>query len=138
LPLSHARVSGRHAYLQLIGGRLACVDLDSRTGTHWETGCKQSGWLDYEQAIRIGPYWIRLVGNGADGSAALRPLPRSPVQSFAQHSLPEVTLELVSRDARSWTWQMTRPLALVGKSATCPVQLSIPASLIQLVYPMET
>src|SRR5947209_2336363 len=37
LGLFDQRVSWRHAYLQMIGGRLLCRDLDSRTGICW--GC---------------------------------------------------------------------------------------------------
>ena len=32
LRLQHPDVSDRHAYLQLVGGRLFCLDLGSRTG----------------------------------------------------------------------------------------------------------
>src|SRR5262249_4744401 len=60
LPLHAAEVSQRHAYLQMIAGRLLCLDLHSRTGTHWDWGSSSIGWLDPNQVIQIGPF--RLSG----------------------------------------------------------------------------
>src|SRR4051794_22134693 len=51
LVVDHWQVSRRHAYLQLIAGRPFCVDLGSRTGTHWEDGPRRSGWLGPGEAI---------------------------------------------------------------------------------------
>jgi len=60
LLLASRRVSRRHAYLQLVGGRLFCVDLGSRTGTEWDDGSFDSGWLESTRFIRVGPYVINL------------------------------------------------------------------------------
>ena len=59
LQLDHDQVSRRHAYLQIVGGRVFFMDLESRLGTHWESGPRRSGWLDREQVVQIGPYSIR-------------------------------------------------------------------------------
>ncbi len=120
--LSHEQVSRRHAYLQLIGGRLFCVDLLSRTGTHWRRGPKPYGWLDYQRAIRIGPFWIRLVDEAQDGQAA-PPSQPSASEFLAQYGLPAVTLEIVGMSGDSWNWQMTPTVALVGRSENCRVHL---------------
>src|SRR3954462_11606016 len=45
LQLRHPEVSDRHAYLQLVGGRLFCLDLGSRTGTYVDGRCVRSGWV---------------------------------------------------------------------------------------------
>ena len=59
LVLDHALVSSRHAYLQVIAGRVYCVDLGSRSGVDWEKGPERSGWVDQTWGICIGPYRIR-------------------------------------------------------------------------------
>src|SRR4051812_22192252 len=53
--LNDPAVSRRHAYLQLIAGRLFCVDLLSRTGTRWGDETGLWGWVQPDPGIRIGP-----------------------------------------------------------------------------------
>jgi pSer/pThr/pTyr-binding forkhead associated (FHA) protein len=122
LPFEDEQVSRRHAYFQLIAGRLFCLDLRSRTGTHWERGPRRSGWLDYGQAVRIGPLWLRLLGGEANGQVG-GALNRSAAEFLGEHGLPEATLEITTRSGRSWTWQMTPMLALAGRSPDCRVHL---------------
>src|SRR6516165_9204921 len=43
LVLDDDQVSLRHAFFQVVGGRLFGVDLRSRTGTFWPNGAKASG-----------------------------------------------------------------------------------------------
>src|SRR5205085_9103344 len=38
LRLDHPDINRRHAYLQVLQGRVFVVDLQSRTRTHWEDG----------------------------------------------------------------------------------------------------
>jgi pSer/pThr/pTyr-binding forkhead associated (FHA) protein len=138
--LNHPVVSRRHAYLQVLGGRLFCVDLQSRTGIHWDDGPKRSGWLEAEQPLRIGPFQIRANGNSA---ALPAPVPLSalysPVgQAFQpdgvsdqagkpdlqrEEELPEVALEFVNRLPEPTVWRMSSMLALVGRAALCRVRL---------------
>src|SRR5438132_1146256 len=67
LRLTDPEVSERHAYLQLVDGRLLCVDLGSRIGVYLGGKCLRLGQLDHGRAIRIGPYRIRLfAGNDPD------------------------------------------------------------------------
>src|ERR1700722_19131828 len=54
--LKHPDVSRRHAYLQASFGRIFCIDLGSRTGTHWGDASRKSGWVDPDSPIRTGPY----------------------------------------------------------------------------------
>ncbi len=117
--LKEGQVSRHHVYLQCLGGRLFCIDLESRTGTHWNRGTKRAGWLDPQQAIRIGPYWVRLLlGDPKDDS------PTNGVNSGGgANGLPEVTLEFLNRGERTPTWRMTPMLALVGKAPECRVHL---------------
>jgi pSer/pThr/pTyr-binding forkhead associated (FHA) protein len=118
-------VSRRHAYLQVLGGRVFCLDLQSRTQTHWENGPRRSGWLENEEPIRIGRSTIRSritraleppetgEGNGEHHAA----------RYLSPEALPQVTLEFVNRSVQSASWTMTPVLALVGKSPDCRVHL---------------
>jgi hypothetical protein len=58
LRLLHPEVSFRHAYLQVVGGRLMCVDLASRTGVHWEGGARPFGWLEPSEEVSVGPFRV--------------------------------------------------------------------------------
>src|SRR5262245_61993818 len=57
--LNHPDVSFRHGYVQILGGRVLCVDLESRTGTHWQKGARQCGWVDDHERLRIGPFTLQ-------------------------------------------------------------------------------
>src|SRR4051812_30355278 len=46
LVLDHPGVSKRHAYLQVIEGRLHAIDLESRDGLRWSGVPRRSGWVD--------------------------------------------------------------------------------------------
>src|SRR5438045_8252831 len=62
--LDDAEVSLRHAYLQLIAGRLFCIDLQSRTGVHWDGKPEPRGWVKEGQALGIGPFSGRFLESG--------------------------------------------------------------------------
>jgi pSer/pThr/pTyr-binding forkhead associated (FHA) protein len=121
--LDHVQVSRCHAYLQLIGGRLFCVDLESRNGTHWEKGAKRSGWLDYNKALRIGPYWIRLLRENTNGQAAAPGSWNLAATPPGSSGFPDITLEFINWGPQSPTWKMAPLLALVGNSPECRVHL---------------
>jgi pSer/pThr/pTyr-binding forkhead associated (FHA) protein len=125
--LDHAKVSRRHAYLQLIGGRVFCLDLQSRTGTHREDGSEGSGWLGPDQAIRIGPFRIQLCGKDRDQSGSQPQLVGSisPLQTQASEYdlLPSVMLEFFDSDPLPPPWPMACVLALMGTARKCKVRL---------------
>ena len=125
LVLRDAEVSRRHAYLQVLAGRLFCVDLQSRTGTHWETGPEESGWLEDGQGVRVGPYGLRRAdGGGVPAAEDFHPLASRPPEP--QH-LPDVTLEFIEGPAQFTTWRMNRVLTLVGRAQNCKVKLYDPS-----------
>jgi pSer/pThr/pTyr-binding forkhead associated (FHA) protein len=123
LPFDHDQISRRHAYLQMLVGRVFCIDMQSRTGILFEKGPRRAGWLDRGQAISLGPFWIRLVAAGHHEGLNGTPLNQTTTHFLEQNPLPEVTLEILSRAAKSWTWPMTPMLALVGRSPDCRVHL---------------
>jgi pSer/pThr/pTyr-binding forkhead associated (FHA) protein len=120
LPLSHPDVSMRHAYFQVISGRLYCVDLQSRTGLHWRTGSQQAGWLVPGEAVRIGPYTVHLLEEGFGGDEADGAAPAFFVD--APH-LPAVSLEFLRGGAEQGRWRMNGTVVPVGNAADCGVRL---------------
>lgn len=124
LPLEDAQVSQRHAFFQILDGRLFCVDLRSRTGTHWGTGPKGSGWVDPGETLRIGPHRLHFSGEGLlGGTAALADLNPLTSPSPELDGLPDVNLEFVKGPTRPMTWRINRALTLVGRSNDCGVAL---------------
>jgi len=124
--LEHKSVESRHAYLQVLGGHVFCLDLGSRCGTHWENGSEGSGWLRAGHSIRIGPFRIRLQDapdqDGVDQvpAALSSPLERLPSE---QDPLPEVVLNFVEGASEPTRWRMRQALVLLGKSSRCKIQL---------------
>jgi pSer/pThr/pTyr-binding forkhead associated (FHA) protein len=131
LVLNDEKVSRYHAYLQMIGGHLFCLDLESRTGTRWEHNNNGgSGWLEFEQPTEISPFRIQFSGdapsNGPCGEPGTLPNPLR-AQFGDDASLPGVELEFLYANQKRSLWRMTRMLALVGKSSRCKVQLVHPS-----------
>jgi pSer/pThr/pTyr-binding forkhead associated (FHA) protein len=122
LVLDDPAVSPRHVYIQMIAGRLWCVDLGSGTGTQWLDSSGEIGWLDRGRAIQIGPFYIWRIDPGPD----LPPLEArfSPLaaNSPAAESLPAVSLEFVNQ-ALQIPYAMSRVLTLAGQAADCKIRL---------------
>ena len=131
LLLDHWMVSRRHCYLQVLEGRPFCVDLESRGGTHWESGSLPSGWVDFGQSIRIGSCTLRVGGDKQvePAQAGVTPCLLSPLDSRPSHQdpLPGVTLEFLNGTSDHHAWRMSRILALVGSGPRCKVQLVDPS-----------
>jgi pSer/pThr/pTyr-binding forkhead associated (FHA) protein len=144
LMLDHDMVSRRHAYLQVIDGRVFVVDLESRAGTIGGEGPVESGWISPGQTLLIGPYSVRLAssatdsdsdsaeggsggeeGGGFEFSAAASAPPANPLlaRSSKTDDLPRISLEFQSRTAGHSVWRMKQVLAMVGSSPRCKVRL---------------
>jgi pSer/pThr/pTyr-binding forkhead associated (FHA) protein len=120
LQLDDRGVSRRHAYLQVIGGNIYCIDLHSRTRLHWAHGPSRFGWLTPAQAVGVGRFNIRLAG-GIPASA-LNPFQDwNPLATLpAGLGFPQaVFLESLDASLRPVKWRMKRGLALVGQSDDC-------------------
>jgi pSer/pThr/pTyr-binding forkhead associated (FHA) protein len=124
VPLDDPLLNGRHAYIQVVGGRVFCADLHSRTGTYWEDGARQAGWLRRGQAVRVGAFHVRLLEGGADGPPDGEPDvdPLAPGSQGARR-LPGVTLEFSNGGAQQVRWRMNRLLALVGNAPESTIRL---------------
>jgi pSer/pThr/pTyr-binding forkhead associated (FHA) protein len=111
LVLEDPQVSRRHAYFQIVRGRIFCVDLGSRAGTRWGSTSERAGWISPDQPVTIGPYLIRPCDDG-------------PVRD--QVPLVDVDLELWDGTVHRTHWRVERVLALVGRSSACNLQLANP------------
>jgi anti-anti-sigma regulatory factor len=128
--LNHLDVSRRHAYLQAIYGRIFCIDLGSRTGTHWGATSRKSGWLGPDSPVRIGPYQLQVIDSIGLGSPSA-PFPEnfSPLDPYAGQfgPLPHVELEILNGSVASAEMTVTRLITLVGSSPRCKLRLQHPS-----------
>ena len=129
LVLSHSSVSRRHAYLQVIAGRILGVDLDSRSGLGWKEGRQRIGWLGVGEIMRVGPFRVKVSGcAGPDTKEAKGQetgnLPAPRVRSeLARRDRGSPILEARDRSGRRVSWPLLSPLVLVGRSPNCTLQL---------------
>jgi anti-anti-sigma regulatory factor len=124
--LNHPDVSRRHAYLQAIYGRIFCVDLGSRTGTHWGDKARKSGWLDPGSPVRIGPHQVQVLDSIGLGSPNV-PFPEhfSPLDPYAGQlgTLPRIEIEILNGAVPSAEMTVSRLITLVGSSPRCKLRL---------------
>jgi pSer/pThr/pTyr-binding forkhead associated (FHA) protein len=128
LRLAGDDVSRRHAYLQVLGGRLLAVDLESRSGLRLGGAASHSGWLDPGQPLGVGPFLVEREGtSGADS------LPRDAVvddpleESSGAGQAVTASFDIVLGDRQLARWRMNRRVVLVGASARCRVRLRDPS-----------
>lgn len=126
LRLDHPEVSPRHAYVQLVDGRLLCADLGSRGGVHQGGKRRRIGWLDRDRAVRIGPYRIRLLSG--DNHVPLNPGDiDDPLAPSASRGHGRLSFELSHRSVRLSRCEFSGGLALAGSAADCEVRLIDPS-----------
>lgn len=125
LRLDDEAVSRRHAYLQQLGGRVFCVDLDSRTGIHWAGQPYSAGWLMPEEGIQIGPYTVELAQSAGTGEGPADWLADDwdPLQTPTSDPrfLPHITVE-VGNEVKA-RFCMNRVLVMVGSAPFCRIRL---------------
>jgi pSer/pThr/pTyr-binding forkhead associated (FHA) protein len=122
LVLESDQVSDRHAYLQLVGGRVFCIDLGSAAGIQWGEVTGRWGWVQPRQGIRVGGCHIHILEGNPAGATGFAENPLSASES-ASDALPAVRLELLRGPDAQKTWRMNRALALVGKAPECKVHV---------------
>jgi pSer/pThr/pTyr-binding forkhead associated (FHA) protein len=120
--LNDRRVSRRHCYLQILGGEVLCVDLNSRTGTHWLEGRGKAGWLAPMQSLQLGGCMVRLL---ADTSRRQLLSPLDPMAGGCLQQ-PLITLEFLGTRRNLIRWPMNRMLAMLGTALCCKVRLHGP------------
>jgi pSer/pThr/pTyr-binding forkhead associated (FHA) protein len=117
-------VSGRHLYLQLVGGQLFAVDLASEQGTRWGGESRPNGWVPPESVLDVGPFrvgcrWECVPNLRPDGEAP-SPLARG---SWADSGGAAVALEVASPFETRPRWRVDRRLTLVGRAESCKIRL---------------
>ena len=114
--LAHEDVSGRHALLHAIGGRVFWTDLGSRSGVLRGGRTAASGWLGGGEFIEVGPFRVEAevwpAGDAAAGEPD-DPLLRWPP---GLEPTPAVSLALSDRAGTTATWWMDRTLVVVGSA----------------------
>ncbi len=122
--LSDPDINPRHAWLQVLGGRVFAVDLGSRTGLKWPTGECGSGWLDVGTPVRVGPFLLQLNAPLADRAGAF-PATYNPLASDAGvKARPSVVLEFRNGKRARDRWAVSRLITLVGRSPDCKIHLN--------------
>lgn len=123
--LTDPEVNPRHAWLQVVGGRVLAIDLGSRAGLLWPGQESGSGWLDPGVPVRIGPFQLRL--NSAVSPRATQFHPRySPLQSDQTVLHAERTYNLEFRNGKRAKdrWTVNRLVTLVGRAPECKIRLT--------------
>jgi anti-anti-sigma regulatory factor len=122
LVLNDEKCAFRHGYLQVIGGRLAYIDLYSPTGTQWD-GPPFRGWVNVAHRFRIGDTWIQVFDDGWVDDDLKAPLDFRPRQENRPEygALPEIDLELLNSPAKGAQWPINRIITLVGRDQRCRI-----------------
>lgn len=117
-------VAFRHAYLQVIGNRIACIDLFSLNGIHWE-GLPATPWLSADRPFRIGGHRLKLEEDWA-ADDLVSPLDFKPrdEQRIEYGTLPTVNLQLLNSSAKGVVWPINRVITLVGRDERCRIKIS--------------
>jgi hypothetical protein len=114
-------VSKRHVYLQLMGGRLYCVDQASREGMFWGQRQRLFGWLDVGQTLRIGPYELSLLEPaGAIPCAAEHASNQAPILVEEDPALSSYAALQINE---TLTFPLQRQLTIIGRSKYCHLEL---------------
>ncbi len=77
LVLGHPLVGQRHAYLQLVEGRLFAIDLGSREGLRWGGVPRRGVWIDGSRPVQVEVTTIRVVEGDRAGNEGPGPEPTS-------------------------------------------------------------
>lgn len=126
LKLPHPNVSFRHAYLQNFGGRIFCIDLNSRNGIVYNGERRRGAWLSDEESLLLGSYELCLANHQAE-TQTIWPYPHdfNPLEAteICLPSLGAVNIEFFSRSSVGQTWKINRVLTLIGSGAGCKIRL---------------
>ncbi len=127
LIIDHPLVGKRHAYLQVVDGRLYAVDLGSREGLRWNGVPRHAGWADRSRPVQVGPATVRVVDD--DRPVELPPGPGPTSRRYeSPRQLPTTVLDFRGQGGEPRQFTLNRVLSLVGSSERCHVRLAAPAS----------
>lgn len=121
IQLDGSDISHRHAYIQIIGDRIFCADLGSRTGVHWYDGKRPLSWVRLDEHLAIGQYGLRFAVAGRESLAPITEPMTLPVRQR-----PDVSLRFLNariNTDRSRQWRLRRSVTLLGHLASCHIPL---------------
>jgi pSer/pThr/pTyr-binding forkhead associated (FHA) protein len=107
------RLAMRHAYLQLVAGRLLFVDFQAKNGD------QRARWLDPGHSVDLGPARIRVHEATTIASWVTSHHPNP----YFTTALPAISLDVFGRGLRA-AWRMKQPVELVGHSSGCKIRLT--------------
>lgn len=125
LCLDDVAVSQRHAYLQVVTGRVFVVDLESRAGLQIDGNPLHTGWVDPGQTLGIGPHQFRLTKPVGLMGTDLTQVVADPIEDRLPRngSFPLASFDIFEGNVHVARWRLNRVLSLVGRSARCRVRL---------------
>jgi pSer/pThr/pTyr-binding forkhead associated (FHA) protein len=119
--LDDPTVSQCHAYLQVVDGRVYCIDLGSRTGVVWDDGSRRRGWVQSHHVLRIGAFDLQLSNPTGDST------PSPGVQYRAapgDDAARPVEIEVHSpANGPGVRHPLHQPITLIGRHPNCDVRL---------------
>ena len=144
LRLDHPEVSERHAYVQLVQGRLVFNDLGSRLGIQQAGKRRKIGLLQREPATRIGPYRLRFLNEdglpSSDSASKGFDSEETELSELAAgfmgktfetgastSSAEGLVLSLSHRTSRRSCVEVHGAITLIGSGADCGVRLIDPS-----------
>lgn len=118
-------VGFRHAYLQVIGNRVCCIDLFSLNGISWD-GPPTAPWLSAAHRLRIGNHWVQLQEDEWTADDLTSPLDFKPRedQRIEYGTLPTVDLQLLNTPAKGAVWPINRVITLLGRDERCRITIA--------------
>lgn len=124
LRLLHPDVSFRHAYCQVLQGRLYVYDLDTESGTVWGAGLRLEGPLTPESRLQIGPFVVRLSRAPAF-TCSLQPT----ADDWQPENEPLENVRLwfenaTGRSSHNSMRPLRRQITILGRSNRCHLKLS--------------
>lgn len=122
--LSDPDINPRHAWLQVLSGRVYVVDLGSRNGVAWAGGSRGSGWLDHGGAAKLGPFSVRLGAPVSTHPPALPPDYNPLAADPNARNRPHASLEFRNGKRARDRWGVNRLLTLVGRAPECKIHLT--------------
>lgn len=124
LRLTHTDVSMRHTYLQIVAGRLYCVDLCSRTGTSGGSGLRGGEILAQSETIQIGPFQVEAIDETEwDEAEGVRDSDSEISLEPEADELARVTVEVLNRAKGGRFRAIEDAITLAGNAPSCQLRL---------------
>jgi pSer/pThr/pTyr-binding forkhead associated (FHA) protein len=120
--LSDKDVNPRHAWFQVVDGRVYALDLGSRTGLIWPDNRRRSGWLDVDTPVRMGSFRVQLRSPVSQPTGQPGPEPVNADPNLAR-SRPTVQLDFRNGKRAKDRWIVNRIITLIGRSDACKLHL---------------